>query len=63
MRDRLEDIAARAVDLSERDERAPEIVPATIAELQRLEIEAQRLRRFLAGPLRSVPRRYDEIGY
>jgi hypothetical protein len=36
----LKEIAARTVHLSERDERTAEIVPAAVAELQNLKIEA-----------------------
>jgi hypothetical protein len=45
--DRLEEIASRAVDLRERDERATEIVSASLAKSERLEIIVKLLRGLL----------------
>jgi hypothetical protein len=55
--DRLEEIAARAVDLRERDERATEIVSASLAKSERLEIVVALLRVFWSE--RAVMLRVD----
>ena len=52
VRDGLEKIAARTVDLGERDERAAEIVAAAVAEAEQDEIGAEGVLRF--GAERSV---------
>src|SRR5450631_4184957 len=58
---RFEEIAACAVDLSERDEPAAKVMAATLAQPERSEIIVQLLRRLLRGPLGEVARRNDEI--
>ena len=58
---RFEEIAACAVDLSERDERAAKVMAATLAQPKRSEIIVQLLRRFLRRALGEVACRNDEI--
>jgi hypothetical protein len=41
VRDGLQKIAARAVDLSERDERSPEVVATASAQLQQVQVEPE----------------------
>ena len=56
---RFEEIAACAVDLSERDERATKVMAASLAQPERSEIIMQLLRRLLRRALGEVARRVD----
>jgi len=58
---RFEEIAASAVDLSERNERATKVMAASLAQPKSSEIIVQLLRRLLRGALGEVARRNDEI--
>jgi hypothetical protein len=65
VRDRLQEIAAGAVDLRERDERAPEIVSAPVAQAEHLEVEAEgvlRLRTEALGMLRVGTMKSSSVG-
>jgi hypothetical protein len=59
--DGLQEVAARAVDLRQRDERAPQIVPAAMAQAEHGEVEAKGVRRLGAEALGHVPGRDDEV--
>jgi hypothetical protein len=61
VRHRLQQVAAGAVHLSERDERAAEVVPAAVAEAEQLEVAPEGVLRFWAQALRHVPRGHDEV--
>jgi hypothetical protein len=61
VRDRLQEIAARAVDLSERHERSAKVVATAATQLQGVEIETEGVLRVGARPLGKVPRRDDDV--
>jgi hypothetical protein len=61
VRDRLQEITARTVDLSERYEGATEVVTSTTTQLEEVEIESERALRVRARTLSEIPRRHDHV--